>query len=190
MGFRAPSHNVHLVLALRLGCSSSPVCCRVGSCGILVRRMAGRRMGRCDYQDEVLAVWVGFFKDLPPPPLGDGRGEAPGWGVGGDPKRGRAGVRSAGCGAAAPCLSRKQWIQASIRTRAGDGSVAFHGAVHVLIRCFHDCMRSMRPRLTRRFQAVANSGIGLSFRGCQLAGSSASSPVVRAEGSRSRMSVR
>jgi len=39
VGFRAPSHNVHLVLALRLGCSSSLVCCRVGSCGILVRRM-------------------------------------------------------------------------------------------------------------------------------------------------------
>jgi hypothetical protein len=77
--------------------------------------------------------------ESPPAPLGDGRGEAPGRGFGGEPDRGRAGVRSAGCGAAAPRLCRKQWIQASIRTRAGDGSAAFRGAVHVLIRCFHDC---------------------------------------------------
>lgn len=80
----------------------------------------------------------GLIREPPPAPLGDGRGEAPGRGFGGEPGRGRAGVRSAGGGAAAPCLSRKQWSQASIRTRAGDGSVAFDGAVHALIRCFHD----------------------------------------------------
>jgi len=47
--------------------------------------------------------------------------------------------RGAGRQPRACSLSRKQWIQTSIRTRAGDGSVALKGAVHVLIRCFHDC---------------------------------------------------
>jgi hypothetical protein len=59
-------------------------------------------------------------------------------GVWGRPQTRSSGRPLGGVGAAAPCLSRKQWSQASIRTRAGDGSVAFRGAVHVLIRCFHD----------------------------------------------------
>jgi hypothetical protein len=57
---------------------------------------------------DVVVHWVGVIRKVrryPPAPLGDGRGEAPGRGFGGDPKRGRAGVRSAGFGAAAPsCL--------------------------------------------------------------------------------------
>ena len=96
----------------------------------------------------------------PPAPLGDGRGEAPGRGFGGEPERGRAGVRSAGCGAAAPCLSRKQWSQASIRTRAGDGSVAFRGAVHVLIRCFHDWGKGGTSLSCSRTRAMPGSRRG------------------------------